>query len=113
MQNYFTDSELKCKCCGKLIIDELFLAKLNAARAIAEFQFIVTSGYRCIKHNADVGSTSSNHTSGKAADIRCLDSFDRFYMVRAMLEAGMLGIGISKEFIHCDINRSSRDLWTY
>jgi uncharacterized protein YcbK (DUF882 family) len=113
MQNYFTDAELKCKCCGKLIIDELFLAKLNAARAMAGFPFIITSGYRCIKHNADVGSTSANHTSGKAADIKCIYSGERYIMVQTMFYAGMLGIGISKGFIHCDINRSLKSLWTY
>ena len=113
MEQYFRNDELRCKCCGALTIDAVFRMRLNLARHLAGFPFIVTSGYRCWKHNIDVGSTSSNHTSGQAADIKCLDPFDRFFMVQAMFKAEMLGIGINKEFIHCDINRSRKALWTY
>lgn len=113
MKNYFTDSELKCKCCGDCLIDQDFLDRLNHARYGAGFPFNVTSGYRCEKHNRDVGSTSINHVSGKAADIQCVDARKRYEMVRAMIEAGMLGIGIGKFFVHCDTNRTTPCIWTY
>ena len=113
MRNYFTDSELKCKCCGLNIIDEDFLDRLNRARELAGFPFNVNSGCRCAKHNRAVGSTSLNHVSGKAADIKCVDAHERWHMVDAMLRMGMLGIGIGKDFIHCDTNRTTPCIWTY
>ena len=113
MTGYFTESELECKCCGRKKIDKLFLAKLNYARELAGFPFIINSGYRCPEHNAKVGSTSGNHVAGKAADIRCFDAKTRFKMVTAMTSAGMLGIGVNKTFVHCDINRTHAVMWLY
>lgn len=113
MRNYFTDSELKCKCCGKFIFDQDFLDRLNHAREIAGFPFNVNSGYRCEKHNRAVGSTSLNHVDGKAADIKCADSWDRYRMVAAMIQAGIPGIGIGKTFVHGDTNRTTPCIWTY
>ena len=113
MRNYFTDSELRCKCCGLNVIDEDFLDRLNRARELAGFPVNVNSGCRCEKHNRAVGSTSLNHVSGKAADIKCHDSCERFHMVGAMITAGMLGIGIGKDFVHCDTNRTTPCIWTY
>lgn len=113
MQNYFTADELKCKCCGKLLISTKFKKKLNRARELAGFPFVVHSGYRCEAHNKAIGSTSSNHTKGQAADIVCFSDRTRFLVVKAIILAGMLGIGIHKTFVHCDINRTSPALWLY
>lgn len=113
MEQYFTDDELKCKCCGALIIDTVFRIRLNLARHLAGFPFRITSGYRCEKHNKEVGSTSLNHVRGMAADVKCVDSKQRFLMVRAMQQAALLGIGIGKTFVHCDTNRTNPSIWTY
>ena len=113
MKSYFSDDELKCRCCGKLIIDEEFREQLNLARGIAGFPFIVDSGYRCEKHNTDVGSTSTNHTSGKAADIACDNANLKYDMVKALIRAGLKGIGIAKTFVHCDTNRIIPSIWIY
>jgi uncharacterized protein YcbK (DUF882 family) len=113
MYQYFTDIELRCRCCGALVIDTTFRIRLNLSRSLAGFPFIVDSGHRCEKHNRDEGSTSQNHVVGKAADIRCFDDSKRFRMVKAMIEAGMLGIGIGPKYVHCDINRALGHIWTY
>lgn len=113
MNNYFTDDELKCRCCGVLIIDRDFREKLNIARFFAGFPFILDSGYRCPKHNKDEGSTSTNHTSGKAADIKCTNDRERYKMLIALIGAGMLGLGLGKNFIHADTNRTAPAIWTY
>ena len=113
VDNYFTDAEMKCKCCGKIEMDPEFMGRLNTARAYADFPFSITSGYRCERHNRDVKSTSNNHVVGKAADILCQGSVKRFDMIDAMMRAGMLGIGCGMGFIHCDINRKERMFWTY
>ncbi|MBU2118765.1 MAG: hypothetical protein KJ954_14350 [Alphaproteobacteria bacterium] len=113
MKSYFTDAELKCPCCWKLVMDQDFLEKLNQARELAGFAFSVDSGYRCEKHNAEVGSTSTNHTRGKAADIICPDGYQKYVMVRSMIITGLLGIGIGKDFLHVDTNRTMPAIWTY
>ena len=110
---YFTDTELSCNLCGKLIIDPIFRKKLNDARNRADLPFVITSGYWCPTHNQEIGSTSTNHTTGKAADILCRNAQHRFIIAKSLLNAGMLGIGIGKTFIHCDINRLTPGIWTY
>jgi hypothetical protein len=52
---HFNIEEFACHCCGKIAMDEAFLARLEKAREIAGVPFKITSGYRCPKHNAVVG----------------------------------------------------------
>lgn len=113
MKNYFTDDELKCKCCGKLIIDQDFREKLNQARELSGFPWFINSGYRCPAHNTAEGSTSDNHPKGKAVDVKCLSDRRRYKIIRAMIAAGILGIGINEDFIHGDTNRTTPAIWTY
>lgn len=72
---HFNVQEFKCKC-GKeheiLIAEELVekLEKLYSALNCSKI--IVTSGYRCVAHDKNVGgSGSGQHTKGNAADICC------------------------------------------
>ena len=111
MQNFFTDDEMRCPCCEKMLMDLAFMKQLNMARWIAGFPFVVNSGYRCPEHNAKLGSTSENHVRGMAADIHCLNSNYRFRMILGMIGAGIRGIGIYKTFIHGDINRDINKMW--
>ena len=113
MKSFFTDDELRCKCCGKIRMATDFVEKLNMARWLAGFPFVVNSGYRCGNHNTAVGSTTSNHVVGAAADIRCGESGKRYEMIKAMIGAGMLGIGIGIVYVHCDDNRQTPRIWTY
>ena len=112
MKSYFSDHELKCECCGRLIIDDIFLFRLNWARHIADFPFIINSGYRCPTHNAEVDSTSTNHINGKAVDILCTDHNQRYKIIAALISAGILGIGINISYIHGDTNRTYGATWT-
>ncbi len=113
MKSFFTNAEMRCPCCGIEKMDIAFMIYLNRTRGFAGFPFIVNSGYRCEKHNKEVGSTSTNHTRGMAADIYCIDASKRFDMISAMLCAGMTGIGVGPKFIHCDINHETTMIWTY
>lgn len=113
MAEYFQDEEFACKCCGVVKIDAEFRKKLNAARLMAEVPFLITSGYRCPKHNKEVGSTSLNHVSGKAVDLSCHTANHRFRMIEALLFAGMTGIGIGPKYIHCDIFHDIKTMWLY
>ena len=112
---FFKREEFACKCCGKVILDALFLAQMERAREIAGVPFVVTSGYRCSKHNAEVGSTSKNHTSGKAADIKAADGPTRGKILKGLYRAGFTRIGISfeKSFVHADSMDDVESCWHY
>ncbi len=100
---------------GKLM-DETFLAMLEDARNIANIPFKINSGFRTIEHNKKVGGVkSSSHLRGLASDISCIDGTSRFIILNALQQAGFNRIGISKSFIHCDIDmfKPKNVIWIY
>ncbi len=112
-----TREEFACKgkdCCGgQVILDSIFFAMISRARVMADIPFIVTSGYRCPKHNTAVGSTSANHTSGKAADIKAEDGYTRGRILFGLYRTGFTRIGISRDFIHVDSMDEGENCWLY
>ncbi len=115
----FTDTEFECACCGELL-DGLpfrrFISKLQRARLFANAPFVITSGYRCPKHNAAVGGKmNSSHLKGLAADIRVQSSGNRFTVIEGLIKAGFERIGIGREFVHVDMDGSKpqRLIWVY
>lgn len=105
----FTPAEMACKCgCGKADMDHAFMLKLQAVRDVVG-PLVVSSGYRCSKHNAAVSSTGLNgpHTTGKAADLRCFGKQAHEVLVQAMFHY-FTGIGVAQKgprnsrFIHLD-----------
>jgi uncharacterized protein YcbK (DUF882 family) len=116
---FFSEAEFRCKgigCCDHSDghMDPIFLAMIDAAREISECPYEITSGHRCPRHNQDVGSTTNNHTSGKAADIKAVDSHSRMKIVEGLVKAGFQRIGIDfmRGFIHADIMEGEA-LWGY
>jgi len=113
---YFQNSEFKCPCCGEEHMDTNFLGLLDSARHIAGVPFKINSGYRCEKHNKEVGGVpESEHTTGEGADIAVTDSYHRFLILSSLLEVGFDRIGIGKDFIHVgySIHLPSEVIWTY
>lgn len=109
---YFSHDELSCNCnCGLMNIDSSFLKQITKARELAGVAFVVNSCCRCETHNAEVGSTSNNHTTGHAMDISCRDSGYRATIVLALMEAGFRRIGIYKTFIHVDNSNKPNAIW--
>lgn len=105
MMVYFNIEEFNCPCCNQVKMHGQFLAKLDRARHIAKIPFYINSGYRCIKHNKEVGGTKeSSHMIGWAADIKALDNYTRFKIIKALLEVGFKRIKIYKTFIHVDLD---------
>ena len=103
MARFFRDDEFKCPCCGESNMDEDFIERLDGLRAYCNFPFVITSGYRCPAHNAEVSSTGNNgpHTLGKAADIQA--SGERAYdLITLARSYGFTGIGMAKTFVHLD-----------
>jgi uncharacterized protein YcbK (DUF882 family) len=90
---------------------------LEALRALGPEPIFVDDGYRCPEHNKSVGGVSaSQHTLGKAADIRIgtlglQDMYDRAIQVPAFLNGG---IGVYSDatlpFAHVDI-RDGKARW--
>ena len=78
---YFNEKEFVCRCCGELPpfarenIEALVENVLDPARERFGKPIIVNSGYRCPKHNKEVGGVAnSQHLRGEAADVRCTDN---------------------------------------
>jgi len=63
---------------------------------------LVNSGFRCTKHNKEVGGVpSSAHTKGEAADIACTDSHKRYLLLRAAIKV-FKRIEVGSEWLHMD-----------
>ncbi len=114
---YFKLEEFKCPCCGRVAMDYDFIDKLDEARAIANIPFIITSGYRCEKHNKEVGGKyNSSHLVGKAVDIEVKNSYERFKILQALIKVGFKRIGIANNFIHVDNDINDKPcpvIWLY
>jgi len=97
-------------------MDANFLSMLDDARHMADIPFKINSGYRTKEHNSKVGGKEkSSHLKGKAADISCSSSRERWIIITALQDAGFNRIGIANNFIHVDSdeNKSPNVIWTY
>ena len=68
---------------------------LDPAREVFGKAIAVNSGYRCAKHNAEIGGASrSQHVKGEAADIRAVDlsgndlALENLEIARAIVKNG-------------------------
>lgn len=111
--------EFRCKgtnCCGgKVSLDSAFFALARKAREISDCPYVITSGWRCEKHNSskEVRSTSRNHTSGKAMDISATNDVIRGKILKGLYRAGFTRVGIRKDFIHADTMDATEACWLY
>ncbi len=109
--------EFRCKgknCCGgKVSLDSEFFSRARRARVISGCPYVINSGYRCEKHNKEEGSTSRNHTSGKAMDIQAEDGPTRGRILKGLYAAGFVRVGIGKTFIHADTSKDVESCWIY
>lgn len=113
---YFSKKELECPCCGKCEMDDNFLMLLDRAREFAGIPFIITSGFRCERHNKEVGGVrNSAHTKGLAVDIIADNPRRRFIILKALLDVGFNRIGIASKFIHVDDDKEKPHgvIWLY
>ncbi len=68
---HFSRKEFECRCCGRLQLNQRLLDGLEALRTLAGVPVVINAGYRCPRHNQEVGGVpDSEHTHGLAADIR-------------------------------------------
>jgi len=114
--SYFKTDEFKCPCCDKVKVSGWLIHLLNKVRESFGKPMVINSGYRCKKHNGKVGGKeNSAHRRGTAADIKCTNSIDRFLIIKYALEAGYKRIGVSKDFIHLDVDEElpRNVFWVY
>ena len=90
----------------KTKLDQELLVKLDQTSALAEFDLVITSGFRPGVDGVDHGIKNGPHMTGKAADIRCNDSISRYKLINAAFKAGFLRIGIGsadQPHVHLDV----------
>lgn len=108
MAKYFSEDEMKCKCCGQLPeggISKTLLEKLDELRELVGVPIHVSCMYRCPKHNAEVGGVpNSQHVDGTAADIYT-DNLTVDELADFAVQVGFDGIGryYDSEFVHVDV----------
>lgn len=110
LSEHFSIKEFTCKCgCGQYKYDPVLLAKMECLRAaIGNRPILVSSGYRCEKHNKNVGGAkNSYHMKGKACDIRVNGNMAELQkMADRIFSNG--GVGIYKTFVHVDTGPKRR-----
>lgn len=114
---YFGESEFpRCSpSCSLRDMDGTFLESLDKARELSGIPFVINSAFRSREYELSKGrSGASYHTLGRAVDIRCNSSSNRYKIVNALLRVGFKGIGIASTFIHVD-NRNVKEplIWLY
>ncbi|MCL4500443.1 MAG: D-Ala-D-Ala carboxypeptidase family metallohydrolase [Deltaproteobacteria bacterium] len=113
---HFCRKEFACHCCGGLplywVEGEIppLVAALEQLRALAGQPVVVVSGYRCRKHNAEVGGEkNSQHLLGKAADIHIPGkSLREVYKLACKVRAfknGGIGVYPNQGFVHVDVRQ--------
>ncbi|MCX7795040.1 MAG: D-Ala-D-Ala carboxypeptidase family metallohydrolase [bacterium] len=108
----FNLREFACKCCGAVKIDRDLVERLQILRDRVKRPIIITSGYRCPKHNREVhGDENSYHIQGLAVDIVVRD-YGLEELENLARAIGFRGIGVYKAcgFIHLDLGPERR--WT-
>ena len=108
--------EYQCKgkdCCNNLVkIESELVILVQKLRKEIGKPLTVTSGYRCLRHNKDVGGeTHSYHLSGMAADVT-VTHFDIRELARLAFSVGF-GTVIAyprRGFVHLDIRRKGLGL---
>lgn len=90
---HFSRREFACPCCGQAGIRGRLLVTLETIREAVGSAVHIESGFRCPRHNAEVGGKpNSGHVSGEAADI-WVDGWDNAKLgalISRLYEAGDL-----------------------
>ena len=115
---YFSEAEFR-KCvpaCSLQDMDQGFMQTLDALRSLAGIPLVLNCAYRSKAYDLKKGrSGNSAHTRGKAVDIRCNTNSNRSKIVTAALALGITRIGIGRNFVHVDTDRSlpQNVIWHY
>ena len=107
----FSVNEFACKCgCGENKINQKVIDMVQKIRDKLGSPIKINSGYRCLKHNAEVGGVkNSKHVLGLAADLACNEgAFTLYALICDMKARGELSemdyaiLYTKKNFVHVD-----------
>jgi zinc D-Ala-D-Ala carboxypeptidase len=110
-----SEKAFPCPCCGEGGLKPEMLDLVQRLDQLVQ-GITVTSGFRCQRHNAQVGgSETSSHLKGLAVDIRCQTPEERWNLLTVLLFLSISRIGIGNGFIHFDIDgtKPQNVIWTY
>lgn len=118
MSEHFSSNEFDCHgsgCCTETIINEKLVEYLEKIREHFGKPIQITSGYRCVRHNSNIGgATGSRHSKGDAADIVITGVTPR-EVAKYAESVGIKGIGLYEtsadgHFVHID-TREAKSFW--
>lgn len=117
----FDTSEFACPCCNKIPPIETIQPLASALQAMrdrisrergADTPIIITSGYRCEKHNQEEnGSPKSQHMAGRAADIKIKGFLPQETAWYAKQVKALHGIGTYPKHVHVDVRPGKLTVW--
>jgi len=126
---YFKDKEWLCHCgcgCGRKYMDKVFVKSMTDFRELINRPIILTSPYRCLKHNKSVGGLCgyddrgkyrvSYHVLGKAADFTISNKSLLHIAYKLAISSGLfkgIGLNLKKGFIHVDTGTTFERYWIY
>ena len=115
---YFSEGEFRActPACTLADMDGAFMARLDTLRELSGIPLVLTSAYRSREYEKAHGrSGTSAHCQGRAVDIRCRTSNNRYKIVRAAFALGFRRVGIGPSFIHIDeaTDHAQDVLWDY
>lgn len=112
---HFMEREFDCPCCGFVMVDPKLVTGLEDLRGIlngwnSNIRILINSGYRCTKHNKEVGGVkNSQHPYGRAVDIVVKSGSTIIAPADVMEVAKRLyvfyngGIGVYRTYLHLDV----------
>ncbi len=115
----FSRHEFKCKgldCCGGSDPINIYLVKnLQNLRDMVGKSLIITSGFRCRKHNEAIGGAhNSQHIYGDGADVKVPTGMtpDQLKELAERIPAFKLGgIGLYSTWVHLDVRKNGPARW--
>ncbi len=113
----FALDEFACHCkCNRVVVQPDLPVALQELRDLLGSPIVITSGFRCAKHNRAIGGAKfSAHLGGFAADCTfpgktLLDAYLEIVRCLPWAESGGIGIYVDRNFIHLDV-RKKRKRW--
>lgn len=118
LSKYFVSTEFDCHgsgCCSTTLINPKLVEYLDKIREHFNAPITISSGYRCVTHNRNVGgATGSRHSKGDAADI-IVKGHNPREVAQYAESIGIKGIGLYETakdgyFVHVD-TRDAKSFW--
>ncbi len=102
----FSATEFQCKHTGKLRMDDMFMARLQALRTDYGKPMVISSGYRDPSHPIEAKKVEPGaHSTGNACDV-AVRGGDALELIALAVKHGFTGIGVQQKgggrFIHLD-----------